>query len=368
MEEKNNKDEDENVNKEKNSKIKTIFIGIMLILIYFDACGLFLLLKVKSNDFISAKYKQEIKIEKNNTSENLSNSIESLNSEASIQENITQSINESSIEINEDESKVEVKSSSSDKKESSSSGSLTSSSSKSSSVSSSSSKVNSSSTQKLSSSSIKSSSAPARKIINVVEEKELKETTEKYGVKINTYNIISYNVYNDGTKEIRSTRTQTEYDRSNFSATTNDLKAEAQTARNINAGMISKAWQITNSYRKEANEKAVDNITDRKDLVLDENLCLAASVRAVEMAYTNKMTHTRPNGSVCFTVLKDLGISYYICGENIVAWQNSADAACKTWKNSPGHYSNMISPSYGKIGIGVYKAGGGYFWAQIFTN
>lgn len=364
MEEKNNKDE--NIKKEKNSKLKIVFIGIMLILIYFDACGLFLLLKVKSNDFISAKYKQEIKVEKNNTSENLSNSIESTSDEVLTQESSNQSKNESSIEINEDESKTKEPSSSSNIKEKSSSCSITSI--KSSSISSDSSNVNSNFTPKSSSSSIKSSSVPSRKITNIVEEKELKETTEKYGVKINTYNIISYNIYNDGTKEIKTTRTQTEYDRSNFSATTNDLKAEAQSARNINAGMINKVLQNTNAYRMEANEKAINDVTDRKELILDEKLCLAASVRAVEMAYTNKMTHVRPNGSYFMTVLKDLGISFWEAGENVACGQNTADAASKTWKNSPGHYSNMINSNYGKIGIGVYKAGGGYFWTQIFTN
>lgn len=364
MEEKNNKDE--NMNKEKNSKLKTVFIGIILILIYFDACELFLLLKVKYNDFIMASYKQETRFETPNSSEKLGNSLESFNSESLTQENLTQSKNESSIEISEDESKTKEPSSSSNISEKSSSSII--SSVKSSSISSSLSKSSSSSTQKSSSSSVKSSSAPRRTIINVVEEKELKETTEKYGVKINTYNIISYNVYNDGTKEIKSTRTQTEYDRTKFSATTNDLKAEAQTARNSNAGMINKVLQNTNSYRKEANEKAVNDITNRKDLVLDEKLCLAASVRAVEMAYTNIMAHQRPNGKSCFSVLNDLGISYWDAGENIAYGQNTADSATKFWRNSPGHYSNMINPSYGKIGIGVYKVGGGYFWAQIFTN
>ena len=309
MEERDNKEN--NVKEEKNSKLKTVFIAIILILIYFDACAVLLLFKnSRYLNYIPNNIKQENQYEKINSSEKIINSSEETKNESFIEEKNMQSKNDDTSVI--EESNNQKKSSSSSEK--------------------------------------------------------IKQNSVSSSVASSSINIISYNVYNDGTKEIRSTRTQTEYDRSNFIATTNDLKAEAQTARNTNAGMISKAWQITNSYRKEANEKAVDNITDRKDLVLDENLCLAASVRAVEMAYTNKMTHTRPNGSVCFTVLKDLGISYYICGENIAAWQNSADAACKTWKNSPGHYSNMISPSYGKIGIGVYKAGGGYFWAQIFTN
>ena len=343
----------------KSPKKKIIIILISLILIIAGICTLIYYICQRKSESIS--YDQPI-IE--STSED---SIEEKTTENSIEKNeeeIATGISENEInskeEIGSSEKAIEIDESTETKISSSKKSEVSSSSSETKS------KANSTSSSTTNSSSKTSSS---RKVLqDVVEEKELAETITKYGVVINTYNITSYNVYNDGTKEVKNTRKSTEYDRTNYSATTDELKAEAQSARSSNAGMINNVLENTNSYRREANETAINEITNRVDLVLDENLCLAANVRAVEMAYTNKMTHTRPNGSSCFSVLKDLGISYWICGENITAGQTSANGVSKSWKNSPVHYSNMINPSFGKIGIGVYKTGGAYYWVQLFTN
>ena len=198
--------------------------------------------------------------------------------------------------------------------------------------------------------------------------KELTNSETKYGVKTNTYTITYYDVYSDGSKVETGKKTETEYDNSGYSATTTELLPEAKQVKSQNASMINEVLKYVNEYRREANENAVNGITDRKDLVLDSNLTAAACVRAMEMGYAGIFTHTRPNGSNCFTVLKDMDIFYYACGENIAKGQTSAKGACTTWKGSSGHYANMISNNYGKIGIGVFKYRGTYNWVQIFTN
>ena len=51
------------------------------------------------------------------------------------------------------------------------------------------------------------------------------------------------------------------------------------------------------------------------DLKTDAALCAAAQVRAQEIAQS--FSHTRPDGTNGFTVLKERGIVYVACGENI---------------------------------------------------
>ena len=198
--------------------------------------------------------------------------------------------------------------------------------------------------------------------------KELTNTVTKYGVVINTYTITTYNVYTNGIKTVNNTITKTEYDRTNYSATTSELLAEARSARSTYAGMISQVANNVNTYRAEANTNSIDEITTRTNLVLDEQLCIAANVRAVEMAYSAKISHTRPNGSSCYTVINEMGIGYMTAGENIASGYGSANSVSLGWKNSPGHYSNMISEDFAKIGVGVYKLDGTYYWVQLFTN
>lgn len=106
----------------------------------------------------------------------------------------------------------------------------------------------------------------------------------------------------------------------------------------------------------------------KEALVLDSALCQVAMLRAQEIV--TKFSHTRPNGTSCFMVLKEAGISYMSTGENIAAGQSTPAAVMSSWMNSTGHRENILSSDFGKIGIGYVKAesGYGYYWVQIFTN
>ncbi len=90
------------------------------------------------------------------------------------------------------------------------------------------------------------------------------------------------------------------------------------------------------------------------------------------MAYTDNMSHTRPNNKDCFTVLDELGISRgHAWGENVAAGYSSPKSVAEGWKNSPGHYANMINASFSKIGIGMAQLSGttyGTYWAQLFVG
>ena len=158
---------------------------------------------------------------------------------------------------------------------------------------------------------------------------------------INTYTTITYNIYSDGSKTVKSTENSTEYDRSRYSATTTELLPEAKGARRKYANMISKIIKNTNSYRQEANVNTVENVTNRPDLNLNENLCVAACVRASEL------------GGVAFA-------------ENIACGYDGAESASLCWKYSPSHYKNMINSYYTEIGIGVFELNGVFYWVQLF--
>lgn len=116
--------------------------------------------------------------------------------------------------------------------------------------------------------------------------------------------------------------------------------------------------ELVNSERRAAGKSA---------LTLDSKLCEAAEIRAKEIA--DYFSHTRPDGSACFTVLDELGIRYGAAGENIAAGQRSPQEVMGDWMNSSGHKQNILSGNYSKIGVGLYKSkdGFGYYWVQIFS-
>ncbi len=102
-------------------------------------------------------------------------------------------------------------------------------------------------------------------------------------------------------------------------------------------------------------------------LSLDPTICAAADVRAVEI--TSLFDHTRPNGSKCFTALNEAGCSYSSAGENIAYGYSSPASVMDGWMNSSGHKANILSASFGRLGVGIAKnAYGTLYWVQLFTN
>lgn len=139
-----------------------------------------------------------------------------------------------------------------------------------------------------------------------------------------------------------------EYD----SITINNIQNE-----NTYTDLINEVYEITNNYR---------SLVGVSSLTFDSSLVEAASIRAKELS--DSFSHTRPNGSSCFTVLSELGISYGTAGENIAAGYSSSQSVMEGWRSSSGHYQNIISSKFKKIGIGVNIINNQYYWVQIFSN
>jgi hypothetical protein len=93
----------------------------------------------------------------------------------------------------------------------------------------------------------------------------------------------------------------------------------------------------------------------------------AANTRAIEVS--EYFSHTRPDGSDCFTVYGDVGLSYNSVAENIAAGQDSPADVVSSWIHSSGHHANMIDPDTVHTGVGFEPAGDyGTSWVQIFLS
>ena len=102
-------------------------------------------------------------------------------------------------------------------------------------------------------------------------------------------------------------------------------------------------------------------------LELDEDLVRLANIRAEEIV--ENFSHTRPNGTSCFTILEE--VYYHTCGENIAAGSPTPERVVEQWMDSPGHRANILNANYQYLGVGyfydensMYK----HYWVQLFVG
>lgn len=115
--------------------------------------------------------------------------------------------------------------------------------------------------------------------------------------------------------------------------------------------------ELVNEARAEAGLKPV---------ALAEDVTAAAQVRAVEIV--TSFSHTRPNGTSCFTALEEAGVNYRGAGENIAWGQRTPEEVMAGWMNSAGHRANILNANFTTIGVGYYQnASGVNYWTQMFT-
>lgn len=105
-----------------------------------------------------------------------------------------------------------------------------------------------------------------------------------------------------------------------------------------------------------------------KPLKLNLQLTTLGEKYAQDMINRNFFSHTDPDGKSPFDRMKQAGISYSYAGENI-AINSNVTAAEKAFMNSPGHRSNILSPNYTDVGLGVrYDAKGSAYVVQEFIG
>lgn len=102
-------------------------------------------------------------------------------------------------------------------------------------------------------------------------------------------------------------------------------------------------------------------------LSLIGSLQTANNIRAAELCKV--FSHTRPEGSSCFTALR--GVNYQAAGENIAVGYATPGEVMDAWMNSPGHKGNILNGSFTHIGVGYYYNGDGsyrHYWSQMFIG
>lgn len=102
-------------------------------------------------------------------------------------------------------------------------------------------------------------------------------------------------------------------------------------------------------------------------MVYDYSLEKIAMQRAAEIAMS--FSHTRPNGTSCFTAVDEAGYNRSMVGENIAAGYRTVESAFEGWAEADepyagqGHRRNMLS-GMTAIGIAHVRYNGVDFWVQ----
>lgn len=126
--------------------------------------------------------------------------------------------------------------------------------------------------------------------------------------------------------------------------------------------------QQSSSYQAEVTRLV--NIERAKEglpaLTVNYTVQQAAQKRAEETK--KSFSHTRPNGTSCFTVLGEFGVKYSAAGENIAYGQRTPAEVVNAWMNSAGHRKNIMSSTFTQIGVGCYESNGTIYWSQLFIK
>ena len=91
----------------------------------------------------------------------------------------------------------------------------------------------------------------------------------------------------------------------------------------------------------------------------------ASNIRAGELK--KSFSHTRPDGTSCYTAMSELGIRYRASAENIAYGQKNPESVMNAWMNSAGHRANILNEKMQYIGVGVFYQDGVYYWSQFFA-
>lgn len=117
-------------------------------------------------------------------------------------------------------------------------------------------------------------------------------------------------------------------------------------------------FDVVNSVRAEYGLKPFKQL---------DSLNAAAAERAWETTVYN--SHTRPDGSRCFTVLDEYGLKNPSTkAENIAKWYSSAQSVVNAWMSDYAHRSAILG-EHEYMGVGCYYVAGdyyGYYWTQVF--
>ncbi len=150
-----------------------------------------------------------------------------------------------------------------------------------------------------------------------------------------------------------------------------DFYANLPTSRHYTGNLKSSADYEQNDVAFAEEVIRLVNVERRKaglsSLREDPDLMEIAEIRTNELL--EKFSHTRPNGSDCFTLYDNYGLENEALGENIARGQTTPEQVVDCWMHSSGHRANILSPKFHRIGVGAMPCTGfgGYAWTQTFS-
>ncbi|MCC2725185.1 hypothetical protein G5A92_00495 [Blautia massiliensis] len=116
------------------------------------------------------------------------------------------------------------------------------------------------------------------------------------------------------------------------------------------------AYQVLDLVNQERAKK------NRNPVTMDKNLLECAMTRAEEL--TVYASHTRPNGSICFSAFP----YFEDPSENLAINQGTPEEVMESWIESSGHYANIMNSKNVSAGIGCYSQNGHLYWIQCFSS
>lgn len=147
-----------------------------------------------------------------------------------------------------------------------------------------------------------------------------------------------------------------------FSVHAADFKSSLQEVKAVSydsSQLAEYAEQVAVLVNKERNTYGLQPV--KVSPILSE----AANIRASELK--ENFSHTRPNGTSCFTAMSELEIQYSAAAENIAYGQKNPESVMNAWMNSSGHRANILNEKMEYIGVGVSYQDGVYYWSQFFA-
>ncbi|OGH20005.1 MAG: hypothetical protein A3D74_01270 [Candidatus Levybacteria bacterium RIFCSPHIGHO2_02_FULL_37_13] len=103
-------------------------------------------------------------------------------------------------------------------------------------------------------------------------------------------------------------------------------------------------------------------------VVFDEQLAQVGRDHCEDMLKRRYFSHYTQEGLSPFDRMINAGISFNFAGENL-ALAPDVELAMQGLMNSPGHKENILSPNFGKLGVGVIDGGiYGQMFCQEFTD
>lgn len=101
----------------------------------------------------------------------------------------------------------------------------------------------------------------------------------------------------------------------------------------------------------------------------DAALQTAARAHAKDMAERDYFDHDSPEGIDPFDRMREAGYRGCAMGENIAGGQSTPREVVDGWLESPGHCSNILRPSFTRLGAGYFHGAASsleHLWVQSF--